>query len=101
MAPIFSVSRQSRMELLNIRFVILVVKISVCALPAVFAIYLLAMPDKDQRRLGNKLNMLFFEAHGVISHQSWKRARLVIAAVALIFTGVATWFLILAGLFES
>jgi CHASE3 domain sensor protein len=86
------------MELLNPAFVILLVKITICVVPGVLGIYLMAMSEESKRALRNKLCNQIFGVSNAIQYTTFERALLVVGIVALLLSGVASWLLLIAGM---
>lgn len=89
------------MELLNPGFVILCVKIAFCVLPGVFGIYLLSISEEKKRELRNALCNRLFGVSNAIPFPNFERALLIIGLLGLLLSGVASWFLLIAGMLSS
>lgn len=89
------------MELLNLGFVILCVKVAICVLPGVFGIYLLSLSEERKRELRNSLCNRLFGVSNAIPMPNFERASLVVGILALLVSGVAAWFVLIAGMLQS
>ncbi len=87
------------MELLNLGFVILCVKIAFCVLPGVAGIYFLSISEEKKRELRNSLCNRIFGVSNAIPLPNFERALLIIGLLGLLFSVAASWFLLLRGLF--
>lgn len=88
------------MELLNLGFVILCVKIAFCVLPGVIGIYLLSISEEKKRELRNSFCNRLFGVSNAIPFPNFERVLLVVGLLCLLFSGVAIWFLLLRNLLE-
>jgi hypothetical protein len=86
------------MELLNPAFVILLVKITVSVLPGILGIYLMIMSEESKRALRNRFCNGLFGVSNAILYTTFERALLIIGIVGLLFSAVASWFLLITGM---
>lgn len=89
------------MELLNPGFVILCLKVAFCVLPGVFGIYLLSISEERKRELRNSICNRIFGVSHAIPLPNFERALLVIGLLSLLFSGLASWFLLLSAMFSA
>ena len=89
------------MALLNLGFVILLIKITICVLPGVLGIYLLVANEDSKRDLRNKSCSKIFGVRNAIPYPSFKRTMLIIGTLLLIFSIAVTWFILLRNYFIS
>ena len=89
------------MELLNLTFVILLVKIAICVLPGVFGIYLLSISEEQKRTLRNALCNRLFGVSNAIPYPKFERTLLVIGILSILIAGAGAWFLLLSGMLEG
>ena len=82
------------MELLNISFVFLLIKVCISFLPIVFGIYLLTAPLESKRILRNKICMALFGVNNAIVYSKFERGMRVISLILFIFGGLASWILL-------
>jgi len=83
------------MQLLNLQFAILLVKVVISVLPAVLAIYLLTASEETKRGMRNSFCNRLFGVSNAIRYPKFARSLLLIALCALLFSGFASWFLLL------
>ena len=89
------------MELLNIKFAILLVKIVICTMPGVLGIAFLVMPEEAKRELRAKFCQSLFGVKNAIPFNKFSRVVTLISILAILFTLVASWFLVLAPMFQE
>ena len=87
------------MSLLNIGFAILIIKIVICTLPAVFGIIMLASSEESKHELRNKFCGIVFGVHNAIPHNKFALTMAVLGSLMLAFSLVSTWFLLLRPMF--
>lgn len=87
------------MQLLNIGFAILLIKMAICILPGVFGISMIVSSEESKRELRNKICNRFFGVSNAISYPKFTRAMAVLSALLLAFSLVSSWFLLLRGMF--
>ncbi|WP_269526957.1 hypothetical protein [Coraliomargarita parva] len=86
------------MELLNIGFAILLVKIAISVLPGVIGIYLIAAPEEKKRELRNSVCNKLFEVSNAIPYPKFARFLAICGSGLILFSLVASWFLLLRDL---
>lgn len=89
------------MELLNIGFVILLVKIAICVLPGVFGVFLLSISEEKKRELRNSFCNYLFGVSNAIPYPNFDRALLIVGILSLLLSALASWFLLIAGMLED
>lgn len=89
------------MELLNLSFAILIIKMVFCILPGVLGIYMLVSSEERKRELRNQLCSKLFGLSNAIPLPKFERMMQVFGAVLLIFSTAASWFVVLRRMFES
>ena len=89
------------MALLNLGFAILLLKISICVLPGFLGLYILFSNVDKKRDWRNLLCSKVFGVRNAIPYPSFARTLLVLGTLLLIFSAVATWFLLLRNYFAS
>lgn len=87
------------MELFNISFVILVLKITLCTLPGVFGIFLIVSSRGTKRKMRNVFCEQLFGVSRAIRTYKFARFLYIIAAFSILLSLVASWFLVLKGIF--
>lgn len=86
------------MDLLNIQFALLIIKIGICVLPGVAGAYLIAMPEETKRSLRNRVCNYLFDVSNAIPYPKFARTLNIIGGLFIGFSLLATWFLLLRGL---
>ncbi len=88
------------MPLLNIGFAILIIKMLICTLPAVFGIIMIVSSEESKRGFRNKFCSKVFGMSNAIPYLKFKRTMTVIGTFLLAFSLVSTWFLLLRSIFQ-
>lgn len=83
------------MALLNIQFLILIIKVAVCVLPGVFAVFLLANSEDNKRAMRNTICSKVFGVSNAVPFPTFERALIILSCIAIVFSIVASWFLLL------
>ncbi|MFW5873814.1 MAG: hypothetical protein ACOCVJ_00250 [Verrucomicrobiota bacterium] len=83
------------MELLNPAFVILVIKISVCVLPGVFGIYLIASSEESKRNLRNAFCNRIFGVSNAIAYPKFARFLYIFGSLILLASLGISWVLLI------
>lgn len=89
------------MELLNISFAILIIKMAISLLPGVLGISMIACSEEKKRELRNTVCNKLFDVSNAIPYSKFERTMQVIGVLLVLFTLVVTWFLLLSDLFEA
>jgi hypothetical protein len=89
------------MELLNISFAILIIKMVICILPGVLGIFMLVTSEESKRELRNTICSKVFGVSNAIPYPKFARTMQVLGVLLLTFSLAASWFLLLRGLFEA
>lgn len=85
------------MELLNISFALLVVKISLCILPGVGGVLLVVSSEDFKREMRNRFCTWLFGVSNAIPSSKFATALTVIGVILLLLSLAASWFLLLPG----
>ena len=83
------------MPLLNIGFAILIIKMLICTLPAVFGIIMIVSSEESKRGFRNKFCSKVFGISNAIPYLKFTRTMYVISTLLLAFSLVSTWYLLL------
>ena len=83
------------MELLNVAFVILLVKIALGVVPLFTGITFLLLSEESKRELRNKICSQLFGVQKAIPFPNFNRALLIISVVLILLGGLISWFLVL------
>lgn len=84
------------MELLNPAFIILLIKITICLLPGIVGIYFLSISEEAKRSLRNSFCNRVFGVSNAISFPSFERVLWAIALICLLFSLIASWFILIS-----
>jgi len=87
------------MQLLNLSFAIVLIKMVICILPGVLGIFMIASSEEKKRELRNTICSKLFGVSNAIPYPKFARTMVVMGTLLLIFTLVASWFLLLQELF--
>ncbi len=82
------------MELLNISFFILILKITFSVLPGVFGIFLIFSSQNTKRKIRNMVCNQFFGVNDAIRTRSFSRFLYVLGVLSILFSIVASWVLV-------
>ena len=83
------------MQLLNVSFIILVIKITFCVLPGVIGIVLIASSEETKRNMRNRLCATLFDVSNAIELHKFVRFLYILGTLLIIFSLGATWFFLL------
>lgn len=83
------------MELLNISFALLILKIAFCVLSFVFGIFLIASSMETKRKMRDKFCHRLFGVRKAIPSHKFARFLYLMGALLLLFSMAASWFLVL------
>lgn len=83
------------MALLNIQFLILIIKVAICVLPGVLAIFLLASNEESRRSMRNAFCSKVFGVSNAILFPKFERTLIILSCMTIVYSLVATWFLLL------
>ena len=83
-------------ELLNIQFAILLVKLAICVLPFVVGVALILSKEEEKREMRNRVCIRLFDVDNAINYRKFARAIIIVGLAFVAFSAAATWFLFLA-----
>ncbi len=83
------------MQLLDVGFAILLIKMAICILPGVLGIFLIASSEEKKREMRNSICNKLFGVSNMIPFPKFERTLYIMGTLLILFTLVATWFLIL------
>ena len=89
------------MELLNVGFAILVIKIAICVLPGVLGIFFIASSEETKRSMRSTLCNQLFGISNAIPYPKFARFLYVSGTILFILSVVASWFILLRGFFQA
>ena len=89
------------MELLNVGFAILLIKMAICILPGVLGIFLIASSEETKREMRGTLCNKLFGVSNAIPYPKFTRFLYLAGTILILLSAVASWFLLLRGLFET
>ncbi len=87
------------MQLLNVQFAILLIKVAISVLPGVFGLFLLFRGEEAKRGMRNKFCSRLFGVSNAIAYPKFARMLIIVGVLSLLFCGMVTWFLLLRGFF--
>ncbi len=89
------------MELLNVGFAILLVKMAICVLPGVLGIFFIASSEETKRQMRSTLCNQLFGISNVIPFPKFERFLYIAGTVLILLSLVVSWFILLRGFFEA
>jgi hypothetical protein len=81
------------MELLNISFALLVIKIAVCVLPGVLGIFLITSSNEAKRQMRGKLCNQVFGTGNAIPYPKFKQFLHISGTLLLLLSLAAIWMI--------
>jgi hypothetical protein len=81
------------MQLLNIKFAILLIKIALCVLPGVLGIFFLVSSEESKRHMRSTVCNKLFGISNAIPFPQFARFLYISGTLLLLFSAVATWFI--------
>lgn len=88
------------MELLNVSFVLLLIKLSIGILPIAFGLYTFLISEDAKRNLRSTVCRALFNVSNAIPMKNFSRMLYWVGFVSLIFGLISTWAFILRPFFE-
>ena len=82
------------MELLNISFFILILKITFSVLPGVFGVFLIFSSRNTKRKIRNMVCNQIFGVNDAIRTHNFARFLYVLGVLSILFSIVASWVLV-------
>ena len=89
------------MELLNVGFAILVIKIAICVLPGVLGIFFIVSSEETKRSMRSTLCNQLFGISNAIPYPKFARSLYLLGTILFILSVVACWFILLRGFFDG
>lgn len=89
------------MELLNLQFAILLIKVAACAIPGVVGLAFLFRSEEGKRTWRDTTCRVLFGFAKAVPYQKFARFLLICGLLLLTFSATATWFLLLRDFFEG
>ena len=87
------------MDLLNLGFAILLIKMAFCVLTGVFGVYFIVSSEEAKREMRNTVCRSLFGGVRTIRFAKFARRLCILGAILLMISVVSSWFLLLQGLF--
>lgn len=87
------------MQLLNLGFAILIIKMALCILPGVLGIFMIVSSEETKREIRNTFCNKLFGMSNAIPFPKFERSMQVLGTLLLLFSLAASWFLLLRGMF--
>mgnify|MGYP000046302746 CR=1 FL=1 len=88
------------MELLNLSFAILIIKLSICVLPIVLGSYILLASEEVKREIRGFICRSLFNVNNAIPMRDFRRILYWVGGLGVLFGLVAGWILVLKPFFE-
>lgn len=85
------------MEILNVGFALLIVKMAICILPGVGGIFLVVSSEEIKREMRNRFCSQLFGVSNAIPYPKFATTLTVIGVILLLLSLAASWFLLLRG----
>ena len=89
------------MELLNISFALLLIKMGLCVLPGVLGIFFIVSSEETKRDMRSTLCNKLFGVSNAIPFPKFERFLYISGTILLLLSLVASWFILLRGFFEA
>jgi hypothetical protein len=89
------------MQLLNISFALLLIKMALCVLPGVLGIFFIVSSEETKRDLRSTLCNKLFGVSNAIPFPKFERFLYISGTILLLLSLVASWFILLRGFFEA
>ena len=89
------------MQLLNISFALLLIKMTLCVLPGVLGIFFIASSEETKRDMRSTLCNKLFGVSNAIPFPKFERFLYISGTILLLLSLVASWFILLRGFFEA
>lgn len=89
------------MQLLNISFALLLIKMTLCVLPGVLGIFFIVSSEETKRDLRSTLCNKLFGVSNAIPFPKFERFLYISGTILLLLSLVASWFILLRGFFEA
>jgi len=86
------------MQLLNLSFAILIIKMAICILPGVGGVFMIVTSEESKRELRNTFCSKIFGVSNAIPYPKFARSMLVLGSLLILFSLVASWFLLIRGM---
>jgi hypothetical protein len=83
------------MELLNLAFAILILKITLCVLPGIFGIFLIFSSQSSKRRMRSKVCSRLFGISDAIRTRKFTCFLYVLGMLSMLFSLTAIWVFVL------
>jgi fatty acid desaturase len=83
------------MELLNIGFALLIVKMAICILPGVGGIFLIVSSEEFKREMRNRFCSQLFGVSNAIPYSKFATTLTVIGLILIVLSLGAIWFFLL------
>ena len=87
------------MQLLNLSFAILIVKMAICILPGVLGVFMIVSTEENKRELRKSFCNKLFGVSNAIPYSKFARTMVVLGTIMLAFSLFASWYLLLRKFF--
>ena len=89
------------MELLSIGFAIFLMKMSICVIPGAFGVFCIVSSEETKRELRRTVCHALYGVGNAIRFRKFDRVLRISGSVLILFSALASWFLLLRGLFSQ
>ena len=83
------------MELLNVGFALLIIKMAICILPGVGGVFLVVSSEDIRREMRNRLCSRLFGVSNAIPYPRFATTLTVTGLILIVLSLAASWFLLL------
>jgi uncharacterized membrane protein YozB (DUF420 family) len=88
------------MELVNIGFVLLIIKIALSVVPVILGFYLIFCSIDQKRELKRAVCRALFGSGSVFTTEAFARFLVVIGLLMVLFGGIFAWFFLISGMIQ-
>jgi divalent metal cation (Fe/Co/Zn/Cd) transporter len=86
------------MDLVNIGFIILVIKIAISVIPAVVGFYLIFCNRDQKREIKRIVCRTLFGSGSVFETDAFARFLVLLGLLLIVFSGLFAWFFLISGM---
>lgn len=86
------------MDLVNIGFIILVIKIALSVVPVIVGFYLIFCSIDQKREIKRFICRSLFGSGSVFTTEAFARFLVVVGLLLIVFSGLFAWFFLISGM---